>query len=232
MNSRQKKQSLRAAVFVAVLLLIAFWALSYSRASVDYLTTRVRFRFSLWRDAREIQDQSRSGDSKVYYFTSYYLNGLLSAIEGTGDERLLRRTMRYMDAMIATAQDITVHDHHYMLWRPFIVTADSAIPKPNMHFTFQACVPISRMAALIQNHPRWRTRYADAVRRYVAFVDSSIFDYWIEGQFQGRIPWLIHDHFPIWNDNGCNLAINATYLYRATGNPRYQDIALRMGKHL
>jgi hypothetical protein len=218
---------------ILVLLLFrgGYGFLNYSKVSLPYLYTHLAFSWYLYKDSKELEDQSRSGLSSVYYFTSYYLNGLLSAVEGTGSERLLRRTIHYIDNMLATVQNFEVEGTRYQAWRPFLVTADSAIAKPNLHFSFQSCIPIARAAALIRTDPRWRVRYAKAADRYVAIVDEMVFRYWLEYEFKDEIPWVNPEHFPIWNDNGCNLGLNATYLYRATGDPRYRDVALRIGRH-
>ncbi len=48
----------------------------------------------------QIERDARSGDSQTYYNLSYILHGLLSAVEGTGDEDLLRAAIAPMHAMI------------------------------------------------------------------------------------------------------------------------------------
>jgi hypothetical protein len=228
------KKSTRTLLLLALVLLLLrgiYGAIGYSMVSPRYAMTHLAFSWYLHKDSRELEDQSRSGLSSVYYFTSYYLNGLLSAVEGTGDERLLRRTLHYIDNMLDTAQEFQSQEKTFRAWRPFLVTADSAVAKPNLHFSFQACVPIARAAALIRSNPRLRERYAAQAQRYIDFVDGVVFKYWLDGQFDGEIPWINPDHFPIWNDNGSNLALNATYLYKATGDARYRDVAFRVGKH-
>jgi hypothetical protein len=132
--------------------------------------------------------------------------------------------------MIATAEDFEDTGRSYKVWRPFAVTPDSLVAGPNLHFTFQAMVPIARAAAIIMTHPRFRERYAATAQRYVAFVDQSIIQYWYKNKLRGDIPWVHPDHFPIWNDNGSNLGLIATFLYEADKNPLYFDIARQIGE--
>jgi len=201
-----------------------------SKGSMSFLVCRWLFNHYLSQDSREIEAESYTGLSSTYYFTSYYLNGMLSAVEGTGDERLLRQTLRYLDIMINQSEDFTDHNHHYQAWRPFTVTPDTLVPEPNLHFTFQSMVPIARAAAIIIKTPRFKTRYGGTARRYTAFVDQAIIQYWLKNRLKGEIPWINTDHFPIWNDNGSNLALTATFLYQATGDRFYQDVARKIGE--
>src|SRR5262249_36492328 len=38
------------------------------------------------------------------------------------------------------------------------------------------------------------------------------------------------EHVPIWNDNATNMGLVATYLYTATGNELYKEVALGVGQ--
>jgi len=202
----------------------------YGQGSTDYFLCRLAFDYYLHQDSKELDEESRSGLSSVYYFTSYYLNGILSAAEGTGSTRILRRALEIMARMIARAQTYEYQGRAYQGGRPFIATADSAIARPNLHFTFQATVPIARAAAIINTRPEWKAQFGETARRYIDFADQSIVQYWYQAQLRGEIPWANPDHFPIWNDNGSNLALNATYLYQATGRSLYLSICRRIGE--
>lgn len=201
----------------------------YGRGSARFLLCRLAFDYYLSADSKEIQEESQSGLSSTYYFTSYYLNGMLSAAEGTGSERLLKRSMRVIDAMISNAEDFEDHGRTYKAWRPFSISPDSAVPRPNLHFTFQAVVPIARAAAIIETRPTWRAKYGGDARRYAAFADEAVIRYWYHAQLKDQIPWADPDQFPIWNDNGSNLGLTAAFLYQATGDPLDRDIARRIG---
>ena len=218
------------AIVGASLVAIAIGLFIYGRGSWPFLCCRLMFDHYLRMDQREINTETHSGLSSTYYFTSYYLNGMLSAVEGTGNERLLRRTLRNIDVMIDQAKDFTDHGRHYRAWPPFSVTPDTLVPEPNLHFTFQAMVPIARAAAIIRRNPRFRARYDAEAKRYVAFVDQAIIQYWFKSRLKEEIPWINLDHFPIWNDNGSNLALIATFLYEATGDPTYENIARQIGQ--
>src|SRR5262249_39994428 len=142
------------------------------------------------KDAREIAKEAASGESGVYYFTSYYLNGMLSAVEATGDDRLLRRVMRAEDAMLGTAQKIQSHGNAYSAWGPFVISPQTDVPKPIAHYTLQAMVPIARTAAIIMRNDRFKARYAAAAKRYSDFAEDVVVHYWYLDQFHRRVPWL------------------------------------------
>ena len=79
-------------------------------------------------------------------------------------------------------------------------------------------------------NPRFRARYSDKAAGYVRFVDQAIIQYWFKDRLRGEIPWINLDHFPIWNDNGSNLGLRfVTFLYQATGDPLYRDMAQQIG---
>ena len=224
--------------FRRVLLLLAglfvvwlawFFAIA-CHGSVRFLAGRVVFEYVLHHDNAEIEKESRSGDAGVYYFTSYYLNALLSAVEATGSERLLKKTLHYMDNMLATAQEISYKGKKYKAWGPFVVLPKSAVPKPNVHFTLQASVPLVRAAAIIRSHPQFAHRYENQAKAYVEFVDSAAIQYWYASEYGGHVPWIDAVNVPIWNDNGTNMGLVSVFLYRSTGNPLYAQIARSVGE--
>ncbi|HAM35744.1 MAG TPA: hypothetical protein DEB40_06625 [Elusimicrobia bacterium] len=231
-----RRRGKAAPAWLVLLLLTAIsascgWGLySLSQGSASVFLTRLAFEYFLAGESKELQEQSSSGLSSTYYFTSYYLNGLLSAAEGTGSDRILERAIRAMDTMVSTAHDFQENGRTYKAWKPFFITPDSTLAHPSLHYTFQASVPLARAAAIIMARPEWRTRYAAAARRYTAFVDATVIQYWCRSQLHGDIPWVNPDHFPIWNDNGANLGLITAFLYQATGDRRYADMARRIGR--
>ncbi len=195
----------------------------------DYLITRTAFEIYLHRDRSELEKESKSGESGVYYFTSYYLHGILSAVEATGSERLLKKSLHYMDNMVGTAVPLQHKGLRYTVWKPFKVTPKSPVPKPDVHYTLQAAVPLARAAAIIKKNPAFREKYALQAQRYTEFVQSAVFDYWWEGEYHKKVPWLNVDYVPIWNDNGTNMGLCAIFMYEATGDEKYAAIAKEVG---
>ncbi len=195
----------------------------------DYLVSRAFFEIYLRRDRAELEKQSRSGESGIYYFTSYYLHGLLSAVEATGSERLLKKSLYYMDNMVAAAVPLQHKGKNYMVWKPFKVTPKSPVPKPDVHFTLQAAVPLARAAAIIRKNPAFSEKYGAQATRYTEFVKSAVFDYWWENEYYRKVPWLNVDYVSIWNDNGTNMGLCAIFMYEATGDPVYGEIAKDVG---
>jgi hypothetical protein len=203
-------------------------ALTVDRTTLSYYACRVAFQYYLRRNTHEIEKETHSGESGVYYFTSYYLHGMLSAVEATGSERLLRQVMRYLDTMLATAQTIQDHDQTYKAWGPFVITPQSDVQKPIAHYTLQAMVPVARCAAIIMKNPAFRAKYATEAQRYIQFADNSVIQYWYLGQFHRRVPWLDAE-VPVWNDNATNMGLVATFLYQASGDSVAWEVANAVG---
>lgn len=177
----------------------------------------------------DITQRSVSGNSFQHYFLSYHLHGILSAYEGTQDEALLQTAMRYIENMLKTAQTVAGTPQ----WGPF----DSQ-GRPNPIYNFQGAGPIARAAAIIMQNPSLRAKYGAAAERYVQFVDAMVFKYWFDkdrGIYQGQIPWLSKElggtgWYPEWNDKSSHTGMLATFLYQATGQADYRDIAERVAK--
>lgn len=227
---RSPSRARAAALAVAVSAAGAAAAWRWSHGSATFGFCRLAFQYQLARDGAELDREAASGSSQTYYFTSYYLNGMLSAFEATGDEALLRRTLALMDGMVANAREARDGGRVYRVWGPFAVAADFPAPRPILHYTFQATVPLARAAALIRADPELRRRYGSAGDRYVAFVDGCVIGYFYRRQLDSRVPWLDPDRFPLWNDNASNLALNAAFLCRATGAPTPCALAREIGE--
>lgn len=223
----------RAAIFLTLLVVIAAATLvavgRLSPQKRDYWLTRLAFEMYLHRDRTELEKESRSGESGTYYFTSYYLHGILSAVEATGSHRLLKKSLYYMDNMVATGVPLKHKGKDYVVWKPFKVTPKSAVPKPDVHYTLQAAVPLARAAAIINKNPEFREKYADQARTYTDFVKSAVFDYWWRDEYRKKVPWLNVDYVPIWNDNATNMGLCALFMFEATGDPMYAEIAKEVG---
>jgi hypothetical protein len=204
-----------------------------ARESDGWLTRlfcRAAFHYYLHEATPEILKEARSGESGVYYFTSYYLHGMLSAAEATGSDFVMKRAVKALDTMVAQAQTIEYKGEKFQAWGPFMIAPHSDVSKPNVHYTLQAAVPLARAAYLILSRPEWRTKYEASAQRYIAFLDSSIVRYWYLTQYRRTVPWLNTEHVPIWNDNATNMGLVATFLYRATGDPTAKEIALAVGQ--
>lgn len=201
----------------------------WGRGSPGFLTCRLAFEYELVMKSEELDKEARSGSSHVYYFTSYYLNGVLSAYEATADERVLRRAVGLMDAMLASARDFEEDGKVYRVWGPFGVTALSAVPRPHMHYTLQAAIPFARAAALIRADTRLGRLYGERADRYARFVDGAIFGYYYGQQLKGRLSWLDPDEHPLWNEDASALALSAAFLCRAQGRARHCALARELG---
>jgi len=183
--------------------------------------------------ASSITNESLSGSSDQYYYTSYYLHGMLSAVESTQDETMLQNVIRYIDNMLSKA---TVNSAGYKVWGPL-----SAAGAPGQMNSYKACGPIARAAAVIMQSPTFRTKYASTASRYVDFVDNSIIQYWHVKTYSKAIPWLPADlggwgTYTVWESSASHLGQIAVSLYSATRNapttntPMYLDIATRVSQ--
>lgn len=226
MAKSKRRRRIVLLILAGGLVLAAAGAKRWTRGSRDFGFARLSLEWELVRNAGELEKEAASGSSAVYYFTSYFLNGMLSAFEATGDERLLKRTLGLMDEMASRTRRFEGHE----VWGPFAVTPDSPVPRPILHFTFQAAVPFARAAAIIRSEPRLAKKYGKTADRYVQFVDDCVVKYFYEVQLERRIPWLDPDQFPLWNDNASNLALNAAFLCRATGDEQHCGLAKTIGE--
>jgi hypothetical protein len=210
--------------------LVLFVLIALARHGLPYCVTRVAFNSYLWHERNEIKKQSATGESNIYYFTSYYLNGMLSAAEATGSRYILKKTLGHLDAMIATAITIQYKGETFHVWGPFNVTPRDIVEKPNVHFTLQAAVPLARAAAIIKHNPKFMRSYGNRVGPYTDFVKSAVFDLWYKIEYRNTVPWINVEYVPIWNDNATNMGLCALFMYDATGDTYYRDIATAVGE--
>jgi hypothetical protein len=190
-----------------------------------------------------IQTEANSGSADIYYNTSYYLNGMLSAIEATKNEDLLKEAMKYIDVMISLSQDFNKDGH--LEWKP----VDPATGRSYQLYSFQGAQPIARAAAIIIKTPEFKIKYQKDAMRYVNFVDDSIIEFWFDkniGVYKvadpswpwlaGEIPWLDKklggwESYLIWNDKCSLLGSITTSLYEATNDPLYKEMTVRIGTY-
>jgi len=229
---------------------MAFWILSLSQGlggvpaeGVAELNAKYTERFS-----PDIEKEARSGSCKTYYSTCYYLQGLLSAAEGTKSESALKAAMSYIDLMLAESKDLN-HDG-LPEWGAKDASTSDLDPdgRPWMLYHFQAELPIARAAAVILRNDEWRRSYRTNANSYIQFVDRSIFKYWLDrksGVYKiqpgrdwpwraGMIPQISSTNggygpSGIWSDKASLLACISALLYQATGDPLYREVAERIG---
>jgi len=174
-----------------------------------------------------MENQSVEGIPYSYYNFSYYLHGILSAVEGSKKEDLLLIAMQYADNMINAAGDL--NNDGFPDWSPFLGE------RPHQLHTFQGTVPIARTAAVIMNHPEFKVKYEADARRYYDFAWQTIIQYWHINVYDYKIPWLPTDlggwgTYNLWSDKCSHLGTIATHLYRAFGDSISFDIASRIAK--
>jgi len=174
-----------------------------------------------------MENESVKGEGDAYYYLSYYLHGILSAVEGSKNEDLLLKAMHYADNMINAAGDI--NNDGIPDWSPFLGS------RPHLLNTYQGTDPIARTAAVIMNHPEFKAKYQADARRYYDFAWQTIIQYWHIGVYDYKISWLPTDlggwgTYTLWNNKCSMLGSIATHLYRAFGDSIAFDIASRVAK--
>jgi len=182
-----------------------------------------------------------SGDPATYYNTSYYLQGMAAAAQGTGDPTVMATLVGYVGQMIAKAQPLVRKGVTYQEWGPWDGNGN-----PQQLNTFQATAALARTAAVIAGNPAFKAQYATQLNQIVAFVHQSIFLYWFDKQngiyadpgspwLGGDVPWLAANlggwgEYAIWNDNVAHLGMMAAWMYQATGQPLYLEYANRIAQ--
>jgi hypothetical protein len=182
--------------------------------------------------ADDIESQSKSGEGYTYYNTSYYLHGMLSAVEATKDESLLVKVIHYCDNMLDAAEDYNGDTH--LEWQPMTNHATYGL-MPNQLTTYQGSGPIARAAEVIMSDPDFKVKYESDAQRYFNFLYGSIIEYWHIGIYNSQIPWLPSDlggwgSYTLWSDKCSHLARIATSLYKAFGDSICHDIATRVAE--
>ena len=204
----------------------------------DYLAD---LKAHLARYHRDISDEIATGDVKNYYFTSYYLHGMAGAAEATGDLEVMDELLGFSEALMAQARPLVRNGRSYPEWGPWDEKGN-----PQQLYAFQAAGALARTAAIIALRPEFKARYGVQGARIAAFVDRSTFRFWFDkkdGVYQdpksafpgGQIPWLPEalggwGSYPLWNDKCSHLGMIATWMYQATRNPVYRDVAIRVAK--
>lgn len=185
-----------------------------------------------------IATEVASGDPATYAGTCYYITGLTSMVESTGDLPTMDTVVGYVMSMIATAQPLVRNSITYQVWYPLDTNGN-----PQQADHFKAIAPMARLAALI--HSTFASRYPTQLTTILAFINSAIFGYWFDkntGVYNdpsgpylgGTIPWLSATYggwgtYAVWQSEATHLAIIAAYMYQATGLPIYSEYATRIG---
>ncbi len=167
----------------------------------------------------QIEAECKSGLCSIYYATSYFLNGMLSAVEASGDEALLEQTVRCMGFMMQTALPLEWKGITYHYWRSpnTDVPANCQEPdcvskgldcycRPYQAQHFEAMIPFARAAFIIACHPTWQVKYRSYGERLCNFARHNGLEYWFDktnGRYAptgnlaanwswvaGSIPWL------------------------------------------
>jgi len=196
-------------------------------------------------DNSAVEAEIASGNSATYYYTSYYLMGLAAGAQATGDPTVMAALVGYINQIMAKAQPLVRNGTTYQEWGPWDVNGN-----PQQLNTFQTMGPLARTAMVIARNPAFLTQYGTELNQIVAFVDQSIFKYWFDkpaGYYAntgsgaspafvgGTIPWL-SIALGGWGDGGVDVdtcdhfGMIATWMYQATGDPRYLDYATRVAK--
>ena len=200
---------------VALLTIVSLFTASLTHAA-DLLDFRALHAQYVNQYADHMENQSLSGHPEMgYYYMSYYLHGMLSAVEKTQDEAMLQKVIHYIDNMLSKT---TVKAGH-KVWGPF----ESSSGRPIQLYFYKACTPIARAAAVIMRNPTFRKKYGSAATRYINFLDDSFIQYFYVETFGKKIPFLDKDLGGInttvsWSDKLSLFGETATSLYVATQN--------------
>ena len=187
-----------------------------------------------------ISTEVNSGDVGTYAGTCYYITGLTSIVEATGDPTVMTTLVNYVSTMVSKAQSFTKNSITYPEWYPL----NGA--NPDQGNSFKAAAPIARLAALINKIPVFRVQYAAQLVTFTNFIKQSVFDLWFDKQtgiyanpsgvyLGGSVPWCSSDldnggySYPVWTSFVGHLGIMSCYMYQATGNPLYFEYATRIG---
>jgi len=168
-----------------------------------------------------LDKESLLGDAGEYYYTSYYLLGMLSAVEASQDETLLSTTLHYLYNMLSKARDL--NDDGYLEWGPM-----DPNNRPYQLYMYQTLGPVARAAALIMNNPTFRSKYQVDAQRYIRFVDDHVIQYWYKKVYNSsKVPC---PGGLVWDDKCSLVGMILTFMYQATGNVLYRDLAQGVGE--
>lgn len=198
---------------------------------------------------RQIEAEARSGSAQTYYNTSYYLNGMISAVEATNNADELAKLIALIDTMIVAAKDL--NGDGKLEWgsdNPAIAPLD-VNKRPWQLNTFQPAIPIARTAAYLLNNSAFRKKYEAKALQYVDYIDNNILKYWFDkdhGVYSaprgkswtfkaGRIPWADKSEGgaggdEAWSDKASLVGAMAAAMYAATKDPFHREIAERIGR--
>jgi hypothetical protein len=162
-----------------------------------------------------LEKESLMGDSSEYYYTSYYLMVMLSAVEASQDEALLKTTMHCLDNMLSKAKDL--NGDGYLEWSPL-----DSNGRPTQLYMYQALGPFARAAAVIVASPMFNAKYQADAQRYIRFVDDHVIQYWYKKVYNST---KVCSGGLVWDDK-CSLAgIILASFYQATGDPLHRSLA-------
>jgi hypothetical protein len=212
------------------------WAVALPFAPRNYSTD---FKAYLNTHKAAIRREVASGDSSIYYSTSYYLHGMAAAAEATGDTGVMDTLLGYINQIMAQAKPVVLNGVTYQELGPWDPNG-----RPWQLYTFQFSVALARTAAIITSNPTFNAKYSTQAAQIVAFVDQSIFKYWFDKQvgvyadpgskwLGGDIPWLSTSlggwgSYAIWSDKCSHLGAMSAWMYQATKSPLYLEYATRI----
>jgi len=212
--------------------------LAPSAVSPDYIADLKEYLKIYGQDiAREIA----TGNSSVYYNTSYYLQGLAAGAEASGDVEIMEQLAGFAEQILTQARPLVRNGVTYQEWGPW-----DANGNPQQLNTFQVTGALARIAAVITGRQSFRARYGAVADKIVAFVDQSIYKYWFDKtsgvysdprstRMGGMVPWLPvalggWGKDPVWNDKCSHFGMISTWMYQATKKPLYLEYATRVAK--
>ena len=173
-----------------------------------------------------------------YYYDSYFLHGMATCAEATGDTGVMDSCVGYAMQMIGTAQTLVRNSISYTVFYPLVSGS------PQQLNSFQATAALARIASIIHLNSSFASRYASQLTQIVAFVQSSVFDYWFDKQngryadpgsswLGGDIPWL-SPSLGGWGGYTCDLDVCdfvgmiAAWTYQVTGSAVHREYAQRI----
>ncbi len=170
----------------ALLTILSLFTASLTHAA-DLLDFRALHAQYVNQYAAHMENESLSGYPEMgYYYMSYYLHGMLSAVEKTQDEAMLQKVIHYIDNMLSKT---TVNSAGHKVWGPF----EKSSGNPVQLYFYKACAPIARAAAVIMRNPTFREKYGSTATRYINFLDDSFIQYYYVETFGKKIPFLDKD---------------------------------------